>query len=114
MNTIALRRVAVLSIFCLATGLPARAAPDAPAPVEPRRPGKQDVCPVCGMFVAPHGDWIAAGRFLTGEVSAEASRPLPDLSKGMLRAPPAATQLDPRSGELSVGWMWFLAHGRQH
>jgi len=27
--------------------------------VEPRKPGKQDTCPVCGMFVAPYPEWIA-------------------------------------------------------
>ena len=27
--------------------------------VKPREPGKQDTCPVCGMFVAPYSEWIA-------------------------------------------------------
>lgn len=27
--------------------------------VEPRRPGESDRCPVCGMLVQPHSEWIA-------------------------------------------------------
>jgi len=27
--------------------------------VEPRKPGKKDTCPVCGMFVARHPEWLA-------------------------------------------------------
>lgn len=26
---------------------------------EPQKPGKNDRCPVCGMFVAPYPDWVA-------------------------------------------------------
>jgi nitrous oxide reductase accessory protein NosL len=33
---------------------------------EPKMPGKQDRCPVCGMFVSPYPDWIAALVFKDG------------------------------------------------
>ncbi len=29
------------------------------ADIKPRKPGKQDTCPVCGMFVASYPEWIA-------------------------------------------------------
>ena len=29
------------------------------AEVMPRKPGEQDKCPVCGMFVAPYPGWVA-------------------------------------------------------
>lgn len=31
------------------------------------RPGPDDRCPVCGMFVARHPDWLAGVRFVDGE-----------------------------------------------
>lgn len=34
--------------------------------VEPRRPGERDRCPVCGMFVAPHPEWVAQVAFEDG------------------------------------------------
>lgn len=30
---------------------------------EPKMPGPQDRCPVCGMFVAPYPDWVATILF---------------------------------------------------
>ena len=33
---------------------------------EPKRPGKQDRCPVCGMFVAPYHDWVSTLQFQDG------------------------------------------------
>ncbi|PLX94380.1 MAG: nitrous oxide reductase accessory protein NosL [Desulfuromonas sp.] len=45
-------RVSLVSLFLLtltAVGLAA----------EPAAPGKNDRCPVCGMFVAPYPEWIA-------------------------------------------------------
>jgi len=32
----------------------------------PSAPGKQDRCPVCGMFVAPYPEWIAVMVFADG------------------------------------------------
>lgn len=34
--------------------------------VEPRLPGERDRCPVCGMFVAPHPEWLAQVVFEDG------------------------------------------------
>jgi copper chaperone NosL len=34
--------------------------------VEPRQPGPKDKCPVCGMFVASHANWIAGIVFRDG------------------------------------------------
>lgn len=36
--------------------------------VEPRRPGRRDACPVCGMYVAPHPEWLAQIVFDDGSV----------------------------------------------
>jgi copper chaperone NosL len=36
--------------------------------VEPRRPAQRDACPVCGMFVAPHPEWLAQIVFDNGSV----------------------------------------------
>ena len=33
---------------------------------EPRRPEKSDACPVCGMYVAPHPEWLAQIVFEDG------------------------------------------------
>lgn len=33
---------------------------------EPAAPGKNDRCPVCGMFIAPYPDWIATISFQNG------------------------------------------------
>ena len=33
---------------------------------EPKKPGKRDRCPVCGMFVAPYPDWISTIVFKDG------------------------------------------------
>ena len=37
------------------------------APVDLPAPGPRDVCPVCGMFVAPYRYWIATVLFNNGE-----------------------------------------------
>jgi len=59
----------------LAAGLLAAAAaarPETPpaaggAAARAPRPGPREKCPVCGMFVARHPDWIAAITFRDGE-----------------------------------------------
>lgn len=33
---------------------------------EPREPGERDRCPVCGMLVAPHSEWVAQVVFADG------------------------------------------------
>ena len=43
----------------LAVGLSLPTAATAGDRLEPRVPGERDRCPVCGMFVAPHPEWIA-------------------------------------------------------
>jgi len=43
----------------LAVGLSLPTASTAGDRLEPRVPGGRDRCPVCGMFVAPHPEWIA-------------------------------------------------------
>jgi copper chaperone NosL len=53
MNRLTCRALVVALAGFLATA-PARAA-DAPPP-----PGKQDKCPVCGMFVHKYPQWVAA------------------------------------------------------
>ena len=35
---------------------------------EPPRPGAEDRCPVCGMFVAKYPDWVASMEFAHGDV----------------------------------------------
>jgi len=35
---------------------------------EPRKPAKEDKCPVCGMFVAKFPDWVAQIAFTDGKV----------------------------------------------
>ena len=66
MQRTALRYLAVLSLLATVAALPAPAAPEA---AEPRQPGKEDVCAVCGMFVAPHGDWVAQVIFEDGSAA---------------------------------------------
>ena len=36
--------------------------------VEPRQPVERDACPVCGMFVSPHPEWLAQIVFDDGSV----------------------------------------------
>lgn len=60
--------IARIVLACLATaGVAFAAAPPAePGSPEPRPPGPEDVCPVCGMAVAPHEDWVAQAVFEDG------------------------------------------------
>ncbi len=52
--------LALVLSLALATAAPARAA-DAPL-----KPGPQEKCPVCGMFVAKYPAWVAAVTFADG------------------------------------------------
>ncbi len=45
-----------LSLVVFFMGLPVSEAADK---IKPLEPGKQDTCPVCGMFVAPYPEWMA-------------------------------------------------------
>jgi copper chaperone NosL len=55
------RRVVVAGLAAFAcTGVQA-------APVDLPKPGPRDVCPVCGMFVAPYRYWIATILFRDGQ-----------------------------------------------
>jgi nitrous oxide reductase accessory protein NosL len=66
----------------LAAPPPAPAAPDAAAragAIAPVRPGPREKCPVCGMFVARHPEWIAAVTFRDG------TRAVFDGAKDLLR-----------------------------
>jgi nitrous oxide reductase accessory protein NosL len=53
----------VLLAAALLLAVPAAASAGVVAPV---RPGPREKCPVCGMFVARHPDWIAAATFRDG------------------------------------------------
>lgn len=57
-----MRRAHVLAALLLAAPAAAPAvaqAGSAPGPGGVVKPGPKDKCPVCGMFVARHGDWLA-------------------------------------------------------
>ncbi len=49
-----------------AAALVAALALSAPASAGPPAPGPRDRCPVCGMFVAKHPDWLATAEFQDG------------------------------------------------
>lgn len=57
------QRLAVFWILMTIAQPPAMAAE---AAVTPLRPGAEDACPVCGMFVAPHAEWSAQVVFADG------------------------------------------------
>jgi nitrous oxide reductase accessory protein NosL len=65
---------------------------------EPARPGPREKCPVCGMFVARHPDWMAEIRFRDGSrVLFDGAK---DLFKFLLRVDdygPAARRADVES-----------------
>jgi nitrous oxide reductase accessory protein NosL len=74
----------------LLTGLAVLAAavpqPAAGGGIEPRSPAERDTCPVCGMFVAEHPQWLAQVVFEDGSaIFFDGSR---DLFRYLL-APPA-------------------------
>lgn len=51
--------VAALAVVTFPVAFPAPA-------VEPRQPGEHDRCPVCGMLVQPHSEWIAQAILADG------------------------------------------------
>lgn len=63
------RRAVLLGLAALTcTAASAAADPERAGPVDLPTPGERDTCPVCGMFVAGHPQWIATARFRDGRV----------------------------------------------
>lgn len=95
------RRVALLLLATVAVVPPATAADDA---VEPRRPGDRDACPVCGMFVAGHPEWLAQIVFDDGSAAFfDGAR---DLFKYLL----ARDEYDPRRSGLGIAAIFVTGY----
>jgi len=88
--------------LALLLGLALAAVPT-PA-TEPRRAGPRDVCPVCGMVVALHGDWIAQ------VVLEDGSALFFDGSKDMFRYLLARERYDPQRADRPVAGVFVTTY----
>lgn len=56
----------LMGLLVVAAALP---RPAAGTGIEPRTPGERAICPVCGMFVAEHRQWLAQVVFADGSAA---------------------------------------------